>query len=273
MMHLLRLIPGTLLGLQIAVAASAQAPPAQPPIEAPRSRPATQTPQTRPAAASLTLAVQVTDQSGNPIPDVAVAASGPVDRSATTGRDGTVAFRSMRSGQYRLRFEREGFVTLEREQMVRPQAAEVSVALNAAPAKPVPPPPPAPEQPKPVERAPARAVEPRYLDIPGYVERNLVSEPQKTTTIACTDGGTARIYQVRDPVTNRQHADYDEVLYVVAGAGVVRIRDQDTKMNPGAFMLIPRGVPHNVRRDGRNPMITLSVFMGAPCHDGSAAVR
>ena len=219
------------------------------------------------------MTVQVTDKSGNSIADVSVDASGPVERSAVTGRDGTVAFRSMRAGEYRLRFEHERFITLEREQMIRPQATEVSVSLNPAPAKAAPPPPPEPVAKAP-EPPPARIVEPRYVDIPDYVERNLVrSEPQRTTTIGCTDGGTVRILQVRDAVQSQQHDDFDEVIYVVASSGVVRIRDSDMKMVPGAYLLIPRGVPHSIRRTGSNPLITLSMFLGAPCTETGTPVK
>jgi mannose-6-phosphate isomerase-like protein (cupin superfamily) len=268
MKHVFRMISSALLLLQLTATAMAQvpAPAAAPPLEPPRQKPATP-PAVRSTGGSLTLSVQVTDKSGNPIADVAVAATGPVERSAITGRDGNVAFRSMRTGVYRLRFEHDHFITLEREQTVRPQATDVTVALNPAPATVAPPAPP-PEPVKPVERPSARVVEPRYMDIPGYVDNNLIrSEPQKLTTIGCTDGGTVRILQVREPLNNDVHSDFDEMVYVVAGAGVVRMKDQDTKMDPGAFMLIPRGVSHSLRRAGSKPMITLSVFMGAPCQE------
>jgi mannose-6-phosphate isomerase-like protein (cupin superfamily) len=274
MNYFLRIGAATFVVLRIATSAAAQTPQPQPQapapqLEPPRQKPATPAPPRTAGTAALTLSVQVTDKSGNPIADVAVAATGPVERSAVTGRDGSIAFRSMRAGQYRLRFEHEGFITLEREQVVRPQATDVSVALNPAPVKtPPPPPPPPPAEPvKPVAQPSTRVVEPRYLDIPDYVEKNLVrsSEPQRMTTIGCTDGGTVRILQVREPLNTQQHADSDEVIYVVAGAGFVKVREQETRMDPGAYMLIPRGVTHSMRRSGGNPMITLSMLLGAPC--------
>ena len=280
MKYLLRMALATGFVLHISAHAFAQPPtaPATPPLEPPRQPPAsppTSSAAARPAATSLTVSVRVTDKSGNGIGEVSVAATGPVDRSAVTARDGTVTFKSMRQGQYRLRFEHEGYVTLEREQMINRQASEVMVALNPAPpVKPVVAPPPEPA--KPAERPPApstRVVEPRFWDIPDYVERNLIgSEPQKTTTIACTDGGTARILQVRDPLNDQAHADFDELLYVVAGSGIVRVKDKDMLMNPGGFMLVPRGVTHSLRRDKRTPMIALSMFLGAPCSDAGGQV-
>ena len=252
-----------------ALFAQAQTPPAQPQTQ-PRAQPQTQP---RAAVAALAISVQVTDRSGNPISDVAVAASGPVERSGDTGQDGKVAFRSMRQGMYRLRFEHEGYVTLEREFALRAQSADVSVALNAAPARPAPvePPPPAPA-PEPARST--RVVEPRAYSLIDWVEKNLIgSEPLKSSLLACTDGGTATLLQVKEPMSERQHADNDEIVYVIAGAGIVRIRNQETKIQPGGFVLVPRAVPHSFRRDGRNPLIALSVLAGSPCTDTAPPVR
>ena len=85
------------------------------------------------------MTVEATDKSGNSIADVDVDVDGPVDRTGTTGTDGSIVFRSMRAGTYRVRFEHEGFVTLERELVTRAGSpVTVSVSLNAAPAKPQP---------------------------------------------------------------------------------------------------------------------------------------
>ena len=166
----------------------AQTPPAQtPPPQTPPPQGQTPAPpRTAPRAATSTpststLAVQVTDKSGNGIQGVAVAISGPVERSGLTAADGSISFRSMRAGTYRLRFEHEKYVTLEREVVMR-GATEVAVALNPAPVKPVvapPSPPPEAAAPAPEQRK-LRPVEPRALSIPDFVDKNFIrsSEPQ-----------------------------------------------------------------------------------------------
>jgi mannose-6-phosphate isomerase-like protein (cupin superfamily) len=264
-----------LLVFAMAGEAPQQPPPAQAKPE--QAKPAPAQPQQKPrttqpsrgSGGSATLTVEVTDMSGNGLGDVHVAASGPVDRSGDTGQNGSIAFRSMRGGTYRLRFEREGFTTLEREFVMRSgQGTTVSVALTAEPVEPTPAPepPPAPE-PKPAPST--RVVEPRSMSLPDFLDKNLIGgEPQKTTLLACAEGGTARLLQVRDPL-DEQHADVDEILYVVAGGGTVRMRNQDTRMSPGHFALVPRGMPHTLRRDGRNPMILLSVLAGSPCDESA----
>ena len=268
----------------------AQAPPAQTPAAQPPA-PQTPAPQTPPAqkpatqkppaprasaspAAGSTLAVQVTDKSGNGIQDVAVAVSGPVERSGATAADGSISFRSMRAGTYRLRFEHEKYLTLEREvTMVR--ASDVSVALNPAPPKPVTPPPPPPEAAAPPVERKLRPVEPRTMSIPDFLDKNVLrsSEPQKASLIACTDGGTARTLQVREPLTNQQNDTADQLLYVLAGAGTVRMRDQSYKADAGWFALIPRGVAHSIAREGRNPLFLMMVAMGTPCTDTTPLAR
>jgi mannose-6-phosphate isomerase-like protein (cupin superfamily) len=150
------------------------------------------------------------------------------------------------------------------------------VALNPAPVKPVvaPPPPPQAAAPPPEQRK-LRPVEPRALSIPDFVDKNFIrsSEPQKSSLIACTDGGAARVLQVKEPLNNQQNDTADQLLYVVAGAGTVRVRDQAYQAEPGWFVLIPRGVQHGIRREGRNPMIALTVALGAPCAETAQLTR
>ena len=231
------------------------------------------TPQ-RGGAAGATLTVQVTDRSGNPIAGTAVAVAGPVDRTGSTGQDGTIAFRSMRPGTYRLRFEREGYITLERELVMRADSSEVSAALSAAPAvKAVVPPAPAAE-PVTQLKPPTRAIDPRVMSLTDYLEKNYIrSEPQKVSLLACMDSGTARLLQVREPLANQNHADADELIYIVAGSGAVRIRDQEHRLEAGYFAVVPRGAPHTLRREGRNPLFALTILSGAPCNDTTPPAR
>jgi mannose-6-phosphate isomerase-like protein (cupin superfamily) len=268
------------LTLMLMSSASGQAPqpqtpqPQTPPPQTPPPRPQTSQP-SRSVTSSSTLSVEVTNKSGNPVADVQVSSGGPVDRSGSTGQDGAIVFRSMRAGTYRLRFEREGFTTLEREVTIRAgQPLSVSVALTAAPVTPAPAPMPEPVAPPPVAKPSTRVVEPRSLSIPDFLDKNLIGgEPQKTTLLACAEGGTARLVQIREPLSDHQHADVDELMYVVAGAGVIRMRNQDTKMTPGFFVFVPRGIAHALRRDGRNPLIVVSAFAGTACNETAPATR
>src|SRR5687767_10597576 len=119
-----RLLITSAIALGLGNVLSAQAPPAAPPAPAP-SAPAAARPAARSTGSSSSaLSVTVTDKSGNGIGDVNVAVSGPVDRSGRTAADGSVAFRTMRAGTYRLRFENERYITLEREIVVGSRASD-----------------------------------------------------------------------------------------------------------------------------------------------------
>jgi mannose-6-phosphate isomerase-like protein (cupin superfamily) len=73
------------------------------------------------------------------------------------------------------------------------------------------------------------------------------------------------VLQLRDSLALHTHADLDEILYVVAGDGVVRVRDETMTLAPGSLTVIPRGLPHATERRGRNPLIVLSTLAGAAC--------
>lgn len=277
----MKICPGSLaIVLLVASTAAAQTPPPQaPPAQAPQAPASPPRPQAarqpRAATASLALTIEVTDRSGSPLAGVQVESAGPVDRSGATAENGAVTFRTLRAGTYRLRFERDGFTTLEREVTIRAgQPSSVTVALTPAPEAPPPVVEAAPAAPPPPPKPPARAVEPRSMSIPDFLDKNLIGgQPQKTTLMACAEGGTARLLQVRDPLTDQQHPDVDEMIYVVAGNGVLRVREQETRLEPGFFALVPRTVNHSLRRAGRNPLIVVSVFAGAPCTDASVPGR
>ena len=75
----------------------------------------------------------------------------------------------------------------------------------------------------------------------------------------------ARLLQLRDPVAQHAHAEFDEILYVVAGDGTVRIGTESISVGPGMLTTIPRGIAHSIERRGKNPLVLLSTLAGASC--------
>ena len=67
------------------------------------------------AARPSILTIQVTDTLGAPLGDTQVTTTGPVAREGLTAADGSLRLANMRAGSYRVRFAREGSITLERE--------------------------------------------------------------------------------------------------------------------------------------------------------------
>src|SRR5688572_19462793 len=151
-----------------ATALSAQAP-AQPPTQAPAPRPAAPRAAPRPAA----FTIQVTDTVGAPLADTHVTLTGPVAREGVTGADGSLRLLNMRAGTYRLRFTREGSMTLERDLTIRAgESPTVDVSLSAAP--------PPPKPPEPV-KAPEPAGSPlgppgeqKITAVPIFLEKNFI---------------------------------------------------------------------------------------------------
>jgi mannose-6-phosphate isomerase-like protein (cupin superfamily) len=229
----------------------------KPPVR-PRPRPRT------PAA----LAIVVRNQSGTPISDVRVAISGEASKEAKTDANGSASIAAIHDGDYRLRFERDGFVTLEREITVRNgQPSGIEVVLNPAPA---PPPPPEPTP------TPAPALGPSgppvQVSIPDFLDKNSIGrDPLKESVLGCTSDSTTRVLQIRDALAVHTHSALDEVIYIVAGEGTVRLGAQASPISAGSLAVIPRGVPHSLERRGRNPLTVLSMLAGAPCQAGAAS--
>jgi mannose-6-phosphate isomerase-like protein (cupin superfamily) len=204
-----------------------------------------------------------------PLEGVKITVSGPASLQLVTDASGLASLGVLRDGSYRLRFEHERFITLEREVSVqRGQPSEIHVALSLAPSLP---PPPEPEPPPPPPPAPPIEVSgptapPSFVSIPDYLDKNYIGrEPLKESLLGCLTGSTTRLLQLRDSLSEHTHADTDEVLYVVAGEGTVRLRTDSYAVAAGSLSIIPRGVPHAIDRRGRNPLIALSILSGSPC--------
>jgi len=233
---------------------------AQTPVPDPRPRP------------TVSLQIVVNDHSGTALEGVGIGVSGTESRRASTDARG-LAIVPVPPGTYRLRFERERFITLERDVTIgRGQPAKVMVALDAALPPPPSPPAPAPAAvplatPEPAPTAAAAAGGPPiHVSIPEFLDKNFIGrDPLKESVLGCTAGATTRVLQLRDSLALHTHADVDEILYVVAGDGVVRVRDETMMLAPGSLTVIPRGLPHATERRGRNPLIVLSTLAGAAC--------
>lgn len=214
----------------------------------------------RRSGGSATLAILVSDSSGAPITDVHVIMQGPASRDARTER-GRIVFENVPTGTYRLRFEKDGFVTLERELTARAGApTDVKVTLTPEPPKPAPPPPPIEPVAPPVDALPVA------IDLPTFIEKNFIGRAAgKTSPLACSAGGPALLIQAREPIAEHMHADADEYLYVVAGEGSLRAGKAVEPMKAGVLIMVPRGVLHAITVTGRNPLELVSVQAGAHC--------
>ena len=77
---------------------------------------------------------------------------------------------------------------------------------------------------------------------------------------------------MKEPLTNQQNDTADQLLYVVAGGGVVRVRDQSYKADPDGWFMrdsARRATQHPARR--AQSADRLSVAMGDAASDQPVA--
>ena len=204
---------------------------------------------------------------GKPLPEIWVRASGPVDREGSTDPSGTVTFSNVTAGAYRLRFEHDNFVTLERDvAVVAGKPLKASVALNAAPPPPPPPKVEAPPQPPLATAAPTGSYPPMSVDITDFFEKNFIGNaPIKRSPIGCTNSSTSTLVQLRELLADQAHPDADELIYVVAGEGTHKVAGQERQLSGGVFAIVPRGNSHSIVRRGGRPLVIISTLSGPPC--------
>jgi len=214
------------------------------------------------AGGTVIFAVAVQDSTGAAVPEVKVTVSGAASKAART-EGGRIVFEGLPAGTYRLRFEKEGYVTYERELAARGAAPiDVKVTLEKVPAPP--PPPPAPAAPAPAPHA--VDAKPVVIDMPAFIEKYYVGRAAgKTTPVACATGGDAMLLQMNEGIAEHAHDDADEFLYVIAGQGAARLGERVEPLGPGVFMMIPRGTAHTITPAVKKPLEVLSLRAGATC--------
>ena len=214
-----------------------------------------------PTTGPVTLAIVVTEASGAPVGDVRVSLSGVVTRSGRTERGRTV-FENLPSGQYTLKFEKPGFITLDREVTGKgAKPIEVAVTLEREP-----PPPPKPVEPPPPPPPPPADMKMAVLDMPAFIEKNYIGRAAgKTTPMGCAAGGSSTLIQMNEPLSLHTHDDADEFIYVIAGQGMAKLSGREESLGPAVFLMIPRGMPHTVTAGPKKPLVMMSVLAGAKC--------
>jgi mannose-6-phosphate isomerase-like protein (cupin superfamily) len=266
-----------LLAIQQPAAPTPARPPATTPAPA-QPGTATPAPPRRVAPLTGTLEIRVVDRSGRPIANAHVAAQGPTTREETVETNGSVTLKTLTPGNYRLRAEGEGFLTLEREMTVRGGApVQVLLSLSAAPPPPepepktvAPPPPPPPPAPAATMGTPG---EPKALSIPDLAEHSLNGkDPLKVFPIGCSGASQSRLIVLRETIPTGTNRDADETLYLVAGEATLTLGSaKEQPIAPGWFTIVPRGTSYAIGRRGKNPAILLSTVSGRPCNSPSDA--
>jgi mannose-6-phosphate isomerase-like protein (cupin superfamily) len=191
---------------------------------------------------------------------VLVTLEGPAERTART-EGGRIAFEKLPPGTYRIRFEHERFVTLEKELAARAGApTEVKVTLNAAP------PPPAPPEPPPAPTPDVTEMKPGARDLIAIIEAEYVGRaPSRVSQVTCEGHVESTLIQLNEPLALHAHEQAEEVFYVIAGAGTAEYGGAQHALKAGTYLFVPRGTPHTIGVSGRNPLVLLSTRTGEAC--------
>src|SRR5438128_471208 len=144
-----------------------------------------------PRTSSVRIAIK--DQNEANLSGVRLLLSGAGTGEFTTGAAGTAVVPNLKDGMYRVRCEREGFVTLEREFTLRGGAWNpIDIVLNAAPPPPAPPPPPKPAPEPPPPSIPPSGP-PVTMSIVDFLDRNSLGRmPIREAGLCCRQLGTIR---------------------------------------------------------------------------------
>jgi mannose-6-phosphate isomerase-like protein (cupin superfamily) len=69
------------------------------------------------------------------------------------------------------------------------------------------------------------------------------------------------------------HPKTEELYYFVAGAGRMRLGDEETHVTAGDCVVIPPGTPHKLRNTGTEPLKLLCCCAPAYSHDDTFMVE
>jgi mannose-6-phosphate isomerase-like protein (cupin superfamily) len=252
-----------------AVQAASQAT-SPPPVTKPATL-AAQTPSSS-AAKPGSIDLTVTNRTGRLLADATVTAEGPSSRQGTTSGEGEVILTNVAAGTYRVRVERDGYFTLEKEVLVKTGARTgTEAALSPAPpppAAPTPPPAPAPVAPTLVAGSPVT------ISLIDQVADDLLKSKDTIAErpLGCSGSSASKVVRVKDALPSHTHADADEVIYVIAGDATLTMNGKDQPISAGSFALIPRGTAHAAKTRGSKPLLVLSVQSGPACPANGAAV-
>ncbi len=95
----------------------------------------------------------------------------------------------------------------------------------------------------------------------------------KSTIVGQLSQQSVNLLQTRTGVRAHYHAESDEVVYVLAGRGLLHMSNDGAttsaralaatpaiRLKPGTVLLLPRGTAHSVDPQGDDPLVVMSVF-------------
>jgi len=213
----------------------------------------------------VNVTVSATDGAGLGVSGVHVTVNGPVTRDGTTVSDGSFRALALKPGDYRLRFEHERFVTLERLVTVKGgQPTDVDVMLSRAPekAQTEPPPPPPTAEPRASAPLPEAA-----FDVTSYLEKEyLKSGANRVKSIACSASDSVSLVQTTTSYASAA-GKRQLVLVAIAGQGRVNVGTKSERIDSrsGSTVTVPENTGFEAAREGKSTLVFVLVEIGKGC--------
>jgi mannose-6-phosphate isomerase-like protein (cupin superfamily) len=249
----------------VGLAAQATAP------KPPDAKPTASTQTAASSAKTGSIDLTVTSQTGALLSDASVRADGPTTRQGATTSEGDLVLSNVAAGTYRCRIERDGYITLEKEIVVKTGARTAAEAVLST----APPPPPPPAAP-PAAPAPAPSTlvpgSPVTLSLVDQLAEDLMKSKDSIAEhgLGCSGATSANLIRLKDGLPSQTHADADELLYMITGEATLTIAGKDQAIGPGWLGLIPRGAAHAIARRGNKALLILSIQSGPVCPTSGA---
>lgn len=91
--------------------------------------------------------------------------------------------------------------------------------------------------------------------------RELDAKKPAATTLHGDDAVTINLLSLREPVAMHRHLKCEEVDYLLAGEGVLRLGEDERALRAGDLVVVPRDTPHGFTPTGALPAVVLQTFI------------
>lgn len=85
-------------------------------------------------------------------------------------------------------------------------------------------------------------------------------------TVLESDFASYHVLQVRNSEEFHRHDQHDLVVMMQTGTGIMFLKNESFRVNPGSVIFIPHGVPHYFLNTSPTPSSAIAVF--SPRYDG-----
>jgi mannose-6-phosphate isomerase-like protein (cupin superfamily) len=98
------------------------------------------------------------------------------------------------------------------------------------------------------------------IDLPDQGQR-LQGNPVAAALIHGDDAVTVNLLKLSGPVAMHRHVQCEEVVYLLAGEGMLHLADSERSLRAGDFVVVPRDTPHGFTPTGSEPTVILQMFV------------